>query len=69
MARSSDPNSASSQFFVCLADAPFLDRQYTVFAKVHRGMDVVDAIANAPTGLRDHPKVLVRITKVILSEP
>tara|TARA_Y100000590_G_scaffold81900_1_gene91194 strand:+ start:783 stop:1343 length:561 start_codon:yes stop_codon:yes gene_type:complete len=44
MARSSDPNSANSQFFICFDAAPFLDRQYTVFGKVIDGMDFVDKI-------------------------
>ena len=44
MARSSSPNSANSQFFICLADAPFLNNQYTVFGQVTGGMDVVDKI-------------------------
>ena len=44
MARSSDPNSANSQFFICFKAAPFLDRQYTVFGKVIEGMEVVDKI-------------------------
>ena len=44
MARSSDPNSANSQFFICFKPAPFLDRQYTVFGKVVEGMDFVDKI-------------------------
>ena len=44
MARSSDPNSANSQFFICFKDAPFLDRQYTVFGKVIEGMEFVDKI-------------------------
>ena len=44
MARSSDPNSANSQFFICFEDAPFLDRQYTVFGKVVDGMEFVDKI-------------------------
>ena len=44
MARSSDPNSANSQFFICFKPAPFLDRQYTVFGKVVEGMDLVDKI-------------------------
>ena len=45
MARSSDPNSANSQFFICFEDAPHLDRQYTVFGKVIEGMDNVDKIS------------------------
>ena len=44
MARSSDPNSANSQFFICFKPAPFLDRQYTVFGKGVEGMDYVDSI-------------------------
>ena len=44
MARSSDPNSANSQFFICFKAAPFLDRQYTVFGKVIEGMENVDKI-------------------------
>ena len=44
MARSSDPNSANSQFFICLDDAGFLDGQYTAFGEVVSGMDVVDKI-------------------------
>ncbi len=44
MARSSDPNSANSQFFICFKAAPFLDRQYTVFGKVISGMEFVDKI-------------------------
>jgi peptidyl-prolyl cis-trans isomerase B (cyclophilin B) len=44
MARSSDPDSANSQFFICFKPAPFLDRQYTVFGKVLEGMDLVDKI-------------------------
>ena len=44
MARSSDPNSANSQFFICFKPAPFLDNQYTVFGKVIEGMELVDKI-------------------------
>ena len=44
MARSSDPNSANSQFFICFGPAPHLDRQYTVFGKVVEGMEYVDSI-------------------------
>ena len=44
MARSTDPNSANSQFFICFEPAPFLDRQYTVFGKVIEGMNFVDKI-------------------------
>ena len=44
MARSQDPNSANSQFFICFKEASFLDRQYTVFGKVIEGMETVDKI-------------------------
>ena len=44
MARSSPPDSANSQFFICFKPAPFLDRQYTVFGKVIEGMETVDKI-------------------------
>ena len=44
MARSSSPDSANSQFFICFADATFLDRKYTVWGKVTEGMDIVDKI-------------------------
>jgi peptidyl-prolyl cis-trans isomerase B (cyclophilin B) len=44
MARSSNPNSAGSQFYICLGDAPFLNRQYTVFGHVVEGQSVVDAV-------------------------
>ena len=44
MARSGDPNSANSQFFICFQSAPHLDRQYTIFGKVIEGMDYVDQI-------------------------
>jgi len=48
-ARTNDPNSASSQFFICVADAGHLDGQYTAFGKVQSGMDVVDTIVNGKT--------------------
>jgi len=50
MARSSNPNSAGSQFFICDGDASFLDRQYTAFGKLVRGDDVLAKIAGAPVG-------------------
>ena len=49
MARTSDPNSASSQFFVMHADAPYLDGQYAAFGQVTEGLDVVDSIASVRT--------------------
>lgn len=56
MARSSDPNSAGSQFFIVLNDSRFLDNQYTVFGRVVNGMDVVDKIAALPTIQNDQPQ-------------
>jgi peptidylprolyl isomerase len=50
MARASDPNSANSQFFICYADASFLNGQYTVIGEVVSGMDVVDKLKKAPPG-------------------
>ncbi len=50
MARSSDPNSAGSQFFICDGDAHFLDHQYTAFGHLIKGGDVLDKIANTPVG-------------------
>jgi peptidyl-prolyl cis-trans isomerase B (cyclophilin B) len=55
MARSQNPDSGGSQFFICVADAPFLDNKYTVFGKVVSGLDVVDAIVNTPRDAKDNP--------------
>lgn len=55
MARAAHPDSAGSQFFICVADAPFLDRQYTVFGEVTSGMEVADKIVNEPRDKRDNP--------------
>ena len=52
MARAQDPNSAGSQFFICVADAHFLNNNYTVFGKVLKGMDVADQIVNSPRDAR-----------------
>jgi len=56
MARSNDPNSAGSQFFICVNDIPHLDHKYSVFGRVVSGMDVVDHIVTVPTDERDNPK-------------
>jgi len=50
MARSQDPNSANSQFFICFKESSFLDRQYTVFGKVVEGMELVDKIKKGDSG-------------------
>ena len=55
MARSGQPDSAGSQFFICVKDAPFLDRQYTVFGEVVSGMEVVDKIVSQPRDPNDNP--------------
>ena len=61
MARSSDPNSANSQFFICFESAPHLDRQYTVFGKVIDGMEKVDKIArgDGPNGSVSNPDKII----------
>ncbi|MCA9476357.1 MAG: peptidylprolyl isomerase, partial [Nitrospira sp.] len=72
MARAQDPNSAGSQFFICVADASFLNGQYTVFGEVVSGMDVVDRIVNAPRDGNDNPldriEMTVRIGEVTTPE-
>lgn len=62
MARTPDPNSANSQFFICLEDCPFLDRQYTVWGEVVSGMEHVDAL---PKG--EPPRQPGVISKMIAS--
>ena len=61
MARSSDPNSANSQFFICFEDAPHLDRQYTVFGRVVEGMEFVDKIkrGDGPNGSVSDPDKII----------
>jgi peptidyl-prolyl cis-trans isomerase B (cyclophilin B) len=55
MARAAHPDSAGSQFFICVADSYFLDKQYTVFGEVQSGMDVVDKIVTQPRDKNDNP--------------
>ena len=61
MARSSDPNSANSQFFICFGPTPHLDRQYTVFGKVIEGMEFVDMITkgDGPNGSVSNPDKII----------
>ena len=61
MARSSDPNSANSQFFICFGTTPHLDRQYTVFVKVIEGMEFVDMITkgDGPNGSVSNPDKII----------
>ena len=68
MARAQDPNSAGSQFFICVADAGFLDRQYSAFGRVVRGMEVADKIVNAARDARDNPNERIDM-KVRVLEP
>jgi cyclophilin family peptidyl-prolyl cis-trans isomerase len=67
-ARSSDPNSAGSQFFIMHAEAPHLNGQYSAFGAVTSGMDVVDKIANAPKDRNDRPKNPAKINSVTIAE-
>ena len=55
MARANDPDSSGSQFFICVAYAHFLDRQYTVFGEVIEGMDIADKIVGMKRDSRDNP--------------
>lgn len=64
MARSQFYNSASSQFFICHANAYFLDGQYAAFGKVVEGMDTVDKLANVRTGRNDRPIVEQKMKRV-----
>jgi peptidyl-prolyl cis-trans isomerase B (cyclophilin B) len=68
MARSMDPNSAGSQFFIMHADSPHLDGQYAAFGKVVSGMDIVDVIANSKTDFSDKPTVSVVIEKAYIAD-
>ncbi|HEY6554016.1 MAG TPA: peptidylprolyl isomerase [Vicinamibacteria bacterium] len=56
MARAQSPDSAGCQFFICVADSTFLDRQYTAFGKVKTGLEVADKIVAAARDGRDNPK-------------
>ena len=63
MARSSNPNSANSQFFICFESAPHLDRQYTIFAKVVSGMEFVDSIkrGEGSSGSVSNPDIIISL--------
>jgi peptidyl-prolyl cis-trans isomerase B (cyclophilin B) len=72
MARSQDPDSAGSQFFICHGDARFLDKQYTAFGRLTSGQEVLDKIAKAPTqkgGEGSKPVSPVKIQKVVVRRP
>ena len=66
MARAADPNSAGSQFFICVADVSHLDNKYTVFGKVVTGLETVDAIVASPRDRSDNPLQARRILKAVV---
>ena len=68
MARSNHPDSAGSQFFIVVQDSPSLDRQYTAFGEVIRGMEVADQIVNAPRGANDLPNERIEMTVTIVEK-
>ena len=67
-ARTNDPDSASSQFFIVVADSNFLDNKYTVYGEVIRGMEVADKIVNSPRDANDRPNDPASITKVVIRD-
>ena len=67
MARTNDPNSAGSQFFICAGDASHLNAQYTVFGKVIEGLGIIDKIVNMPRDNRDNPINRVEMTVALES--
>jgi peptidyl-prolyl cis-trans isomerase B (cyclophilin B) len=64
MARSQDPDSAGSQFFICHGDPSFLDHQYTTFGKLIKGDDVLEKIATTPTHPQDRPDKRIGIISI-----
>jgi peptidyl-prolyl cis-trans isomerase B (cyclophilin B) len=68
MARAANPDSAGSQFFICVKDAPFLDRQYTVFGEVVSGMDAADKIVSQPRDPRDNPNERIEMKVKIIEK-
>ena len=68
MARSAHPDSAGSQFFICVADASFLDKKYSVFGEVVSGMDVVDKIVNQPRDKKDNPMERIEVKVKIVEK-
>jgi peptidyl-prolyl cis-trans isomerase B (cyclophilin B) len=68
MARAGHPDSAGSQFFICVKDSPFLDKQYTVFGEVESGIEVVDKIVSQPRDPNDNPNERIEM-KVKIVEP
>ena len=68
MARSTDPDSAGSQFFIVTSDSTFLDKQYTVFGEVTEGMEVADKIVNLPRDGNDCPEQEAKMLEITVSE-
>lgn len=68
MARSAHPDSAGSQFFICVADIPSLDGQYTVFGEVVKGIEVVDKIVSQARDGNDNPKDRIEMTVDIVTQ-
>jgi peptidyl-prolyl cis-trans isomerase B (cyclophilin B) len=68
MARSTHPDSAGSQFFICVAESSFLDGQYTVFGEVVKGIEVVDKIVSLPRDGNDNPNDRIEMTVDIVNE-
>jgi len=68
MARAANPDSAGSQFFICVADVPSLDGKYTVFGEVVEGMEVVDQIVSQPRDSHDNPKDRIEMTVDIITK-
>ncbi len=66
MARSSDPDSAGSQFFICMADSFFLDKKYTVFGEVTSGMESADKIVQQPRDRRENPNERIEMKVKIM---
>ena len=66
MARATDPDSAGSQFFIVVEDSRFLDRKYSVFGEVTKGIGVADKIVNLPRDERDNPRERVEMTVTIV---
>ena len=68
MARTPFPDSAGSQFFIMVADSPFLDGEYAAFGKIIEGQEVADAIVATPRDMNDKPKTPQRMAKVTIEE-
>jgi len=66
MARSNDPDSAGSQFFIVVEDSPFLDGKYTAFGQVVKGLGVADKIVNQPRDARDNPLERIEMTVTVV---